>query len=112
MAALVAAHGGTVWVESPPGGGAIFRIAIPLAPEARYSAPGIDDGTDPDLLNSDYPPTRDRSSPEGAAPAATRRSCPARQIPARRPPIMDGVAPGPKLQRLSGFSGRAPGPRG
>jgi len=55
VAALVAAHGGTVWVESPPGEGAIFRIAIPLAPEARYSAPGFDDGTDPDLLNSHYP---------------------------------------------------------
>jgi len=54
VAALVAAHGGTVWVESPPGGGAIFRIAIPLAPEARYSAPGLDDGTDPDILNSHH----------------------------------------------------------
>jgi two-component system, OmpR family, sensor kinase len=54
VAALVAAHGGTVWVESPPGQGAIFRIAIPLAPEARYSAPGFDDGTDPDLLSSHH----------------------------------------------------------
>ena len=54
VAALVAAHGGTVWVESPPGGGAIFRIAIPLAPEARYSAPGLDDGTDPDIMNSHH----------------------------------------------------------
>jgi signal transduction histidine kinase len=54
VAALVAAHGGTVWVESPPGGGAIFRFAIPLAPEARYSAPGLDDGTDPDILNSHH----------------------------------------------------------
>jgi two-component system, OmpR family, sensor kinase len=52
VAALVTAHGGTVWVESPRGGGAIFRFAIPLAPEARYSAPGLDDGTDPDILNS------------------------------------------------------------
>jgi two-component system, OmpR family, sensor kinase len=34
VAALVAAHGGRVWVESPPAGGAIFRIALPLAPEA------------------------------------------------------------------------------
>jgi two-component system OmpR family sensor kinase len=51
VAALVAAHGGNVWVESPPGGGAIFRIAIPLAPEARH-APYPDDGTDPDILNS------------------------------------------------------------
>lgn len=56
VAALVTAHGGRVWAESSPGGGAIFRIAIPLAPEARYSAPGMDDGTDPDLLNSHYPP--------------------------------------------------------
>ena len=56
VAALVAAHEGTVWVESPPGGGTIFRFAVPLAPEARYSAPGLDDGTDPDLLNSYYPP--------------------------------------------------------
>jgi two-component system OmpR family sensor kinase len=52
VAALVAAHGGNVWVESPPGGGAIFRIAIPLAPEARNSGPDLDDGTDPDILNS------------------------------------------------------------
>jgi len=66
VAALVAAHGGTVWVESPPGGGAIFRIAIPLAPEARYSAPGMDDGTDPDLLDSYYPPDQDPEFlPEG-----------------------------------------------
>ncbi len=48
VAALVAAHGGTVWVESPPGGGAIFRVAIPLAPEAR-NAPELDDSTDPGL---------------------------------------------------------------
>jgi len=66
VAALVAAHGGTVWVESPPGGGAIFRIAIPLAPEARYSAPGMDDGTDPDLLDSYYSPDQDPEFlPEG-----------------------------------------------
>jgi len=37
VAALVTAHGGTVWVES------------------RYSAPGMDDGTDPDLLDTYYP---------------------------------------------------------
>jgi two-component system OmpR family sensor kinase len=53
VAALVAAHGGTVWVESPSGGGATFRIAIPLAPEARHSEPDLDDGADgPDILNS------------------------------------------------------------
>jgi two-component system OmpR family sensor kinase len=34
VAALVTAHGGTVRVEPTPGGGATFRIALPLAPEA------------------------------------------------------------------------------
>ena len=52
VAALVAAHGGAVWVESTPGRGATFSIAIPLAPEARHLAPDPDDGTDPDVLNS------------------------------------------------------------
>jgi two-component system OmpR family sensor kinase len=53
VAALVAAHGGTVWVESPPDGGATFRIAIPLAPEARHSEPDPDDGADgPHMLDS------------------------------------------------------------
>jgi signal transduction histidine kinase len=52
VAALVAAHGGAVWVESTPGRGATFCIAIPLAPEARHLAPDPDDGTDPDILNS------------------------------------------------------------
>jgi two-component system OmpR family sensor kinase len=36
VAALVAAHGGTVSVDSTPGHGATFRIALPLAPEAQY----------------------------------------------------------------------------
>jgi two-component system OmpR family sensor kinase len=34
VAALVTAHGGAVRVEPTPGGGATFRIALPLAPEA------------------------------------------------------------------------------
>jgi two-component system OmpR family sensor kinase len=38
VAALVAAHGGAVWVESAPGAGATFRIALPLTPEARHEA--------------------------------------------------------------------------
>jgi signal transduction histidine kinase len=66
VAALVAAHGGNVWVESPPGGGAIFRIAIPLAPEARNSGPDLDDGTDPDILNSNR---RTLNAQSAAAPA-------------------------------------------
>jgi two-component system OmpR family sensor kinase len=33
VSALVTAHGGTVTVEPTPGGGATFRIVLPLAPE-------------------------------------------------------------------------------
>ena len=49
VASLVAAHGGAVWVESPPGGGAIFRIALPLAPEALADDPEPEDAGDTDL---------------------------------------------------------------
>jgi len=52
VSALVAAHGGNVWVESRPAGGATFRVAIPLAPEARHIEPDPDDGADPDILDS------------------------------------------------------------
>jgi hypothetical protein len=70
VAALVAAHGGNVWVESPPGGGAIFRIAIPLAPEARHSGSDLDDGTDPDILNSRRTlNARSAAAPEPGPPA-------------------------------------------
>jgi two-component system OmpR family sensor kinase len=48
VASLVAAHGGAVWVESPPGGGAIFRIALPLAPEALADDPEAEDAGDAD----------------------------------------------------------------
>ena len=45
--ALVAAHGGVASVRTAPGQGATFRIALPLAPEARGGA-GADDDSDPD----------------------------------------------------------------
>jgi two-component system, OmpR family, sensor kinase len=45
VAALVAAHGGAVWVRTQPGQGATFAIALPLAPEAVHE-PGIDDEED------------------------------------------------------------------
>jgi two-component system OmpR family sensor kinase len=55
VAALVAAHGGAVWVESPPSGGASFQIALPLAPEARQSGPEsdetpVDESPQPDII--------------------------------------------------------------
>jgi two-component system OmpR family sensor kinase len=49
VAALVTAHEGAVWVESPPGEGATFGIALPLAPEARQSEP------EPDELSKPHP---------------------------------------------------------
>ena len=47
VASLVAAHGGAVWVESVPGAGATFRIALPLAPEAMPDDGDTDDLGDP-----------------------------------------------------------------
>jgi two-component system, OmpR family, sensor kinase len=48
VAALVAAHGGASWVESTPGRGATFRIALPLAPEAAQDSDEDDDISGPD----------------------------------------------------------------
>ncbi len=67
VAALVAAHGGAVWVESVPGRGATFCIAIPLAPEARHLAPDPDDATDPDIRDS-----RGRLGPAGGPGGVSR----------------------------------------
>jgi two-component system OmpR family sensor kinase len=38
VSAMVAAHHGTVWVDSEPGHGATFGFALPLAPEARLTS--------------------------------------------------------------------------
>jgi two-component system, OmpR family, sensor kinase len=46
VAALVAAHGGAVWVRSKPGEGATFSIALPLTPEALAGAD--DEAAEPD----------------------------------------------------------------
>jgi two-component system OmpR family sensor kinase len=48
--ALVSAHGGMASVRTAPGKGATFRIALPLAPEARGGATADDD---PDLDEAD-----------------------------------------------------------
>jgi two-component system OmpR family sensor kinase len=52
VAALVTAHGGAVWVESSPGAGATFLIALPLAPEARDSEPESDEIARPDVAGA------------------------------------------------------------
>ena len=46
VAALVASHGGAVWVDSTPGAGATFRIALPLSPEALDDAEHPDSGSE------------------------------------------------------------------
>ncbi len=53
VAALVAAHGGEVWVRTQPGQGATFAIALPLAPEAVHH-PGQDD--EPDEIDPEVQP--------------------------------------------------------
>jgi two-component system, OmpR family, sensor kinase len=111
VAALVAAHGGNVWVESPPAGGAIFRIAIPLAPEARNSGPDLDDGTDPDILDSDRrtlnaQPTAAPAEP--VYPAAPASSEPVYPEPSAAPepdyPAPQASVP-PLPKRRPGYSG-------
>ena len=52
VSALVAAHGGAVSVESRPGQGATFQVAIPLAPEAL----GAHDDDPSDTLAADEVP--------------------------------------------------------
>jgi two-component system OmpR family sensor kinase len=49
VAALIDAHGGAAWVQSRPGDGATFCIALPLAPEAVLGADDeIDEEPDAD----------------------------------------------------------------
>jgi two-component system OmpR family sensor kinase len=49
VAALVAAHGGIAWVQSRPGEGATFCIALPLAPEATQAPEDDFDGGADDI---------------------------------------------------------------
>jgi len=93
VAALVAAHGGTVWIQSQPGSGATFAIAIPLAPEARQSMPEPIDSEEPDIIDSNRPLTPGRG----------------RHV---RPESGPGAAPGPAPAATEYLSGGPPGPRG
>jgi two-component system, OmpR family, sensor kinase len=99
VAGLVAAHGGAVWVESRAGDGATFRIALPLAPEARQSGPDPDDATGPDLLGSG-PPLESRPGPRAEGRHAGRPA------PPPPPPPRAGQAlashPGPEPASYSG----------
>jgi two-component system, OmpR family, sensor kinase len=66
--ALVAAHGGVASVRTAPGKGATFRIALPLAPEARGGA-GADD--DPDLDEAGEAPADGTAASGGSGTAAS-----------------------------------------
>jgi two-component system OmpR family sensor kinase len=72
VAALVAAHGGTVWVESVPGAGATFRIALPLAPEALHDDDqddSVEDGATPGDDDTDgLPPGPQRNDGQAGRP--------------------------------------------
>ena len=57
VSALVTAHGGTVTVEPTPGGGATFRIVLPLAPEV----------VDHDIPSEDGPPADGPGAGDGGA---------------------------------------------
>jgi two-component system OmpR family sensor kinase len=68
VAALVAAHRGTVWVESPASGGAIFRIALPLAPEAIGHEADQHEQNDPHSPDAPDAPHAPDGQPEQALP--------------------------------------------
>jgi two-component system, OmpR family, sensor kinase len=74
VSALVTAHGGTVTVERTPGGGATFRIVLPLAPEVvGHDVPSADDppadGPGADGPGADGPGADAAAGPGPANPA-------------------------------------------
>jgi two-component system OmpR family sensor kinase len=76
VSALVAAHGGTVTVAPTPGGGATFRIVLPLAPEVVGHDVPPPDGTGADADGADADGT-DGAGAGGTGPAAVTEPGPA-----------------------------------
>jgi signal transduction histidine kinase len=60
--AMVELHGGRIWYETAPGGGACFRIALPLVAPVEPDAQFDNDGSDRNVAPSANP--NDRSSDE------------------------------------------------
>jgi two-component system, OmpR family, sensor kinase len=71
VAALVSAHGGAVWVDSQPGKGATFLIALPLAPEAVDGADDEDEAAqDGESDSADTQATTSTQAARGQKPGA------------------------------------------
>ena len=67
VSAVAAAHGGTVEAHSVPGGGATFRILLPLEQrESQGIHSNVEDGSQSRLVSSDHPHANDRRSDEPA----------------------------------------------
>ncbi|ROT32591.1 sensor histidine kinase [Micromonospora sp. HM5-17] len=74
VAALVAGHNGTVEVDTTPGGGATFRVRLPLAPEAPD---GADGPAGPAAAGGPDAPTRAEGDQAGPDTGAPERGAPA-----------------------------------
>jgi two-component system, OmpR family, sensor kinase len=84
VSALVMSHGGTVALDTAPGRGATFRVALPLDPEA---AQGTDDEEDDDAPSPPPPPPPSPAPGRAQAqPAEPSRAEPGRAEPARAEP--------------------------
>ncbi len=97
VAALVAAHDGRVWVQSGPDGGAVFRIALPLAPEALPLAPEALPLA-PEARPADEPAPSGADQAAAGSPAGTSQPDGASAPPAADEPT-DVVASPDRAQR-------------